>query len=124
MQKKDFSLAVILLASLLPTACKKSGSGNDTITYEVKITSGTTWSGDYFDYASGGGSLKFVNHKPDGWKYSFTIAHGQKADLVLSAMPDNSNGSITATANIYQNGKIIATDSNQYGANAEIEINQ
>src|SRR5687768_3368800 len=88
-----------LLLLFAAFSCKKSGSGDDTITYEVKTTSGT-WSGSYFDFTNGAQSLKFVNHKPDGWKYTFSIVHGKQAGLLISAIPDNSGS--TVTANIYQ----------------------
>jgi len=113
--------ASVLLLLFTEPSCKKTGSGDSTITYEVKVTSGT-WSGDYYDYANGNQSLKFVNKKPDGWKYTFTVAKGKQAGLLISAIPDNS-GSIV-TANIYQNGQLIATDEGQYGANAPIIINE
>lgn len=112
--------ATLLLLFFAVMSCKKSSSGNSTITYEVKVTSGT-WSGSYFDFASGNQSLKLVNSKPDGWKYSFTVAPGKQAGLLISALPDNSNA--TVTANIYQDGKLIATDEGSYGANAQIIIN-
>lgn len=111
----------LLLLLFAAFSCKKSGSGDDSITYEVKVTSGS-WSGDYYDFANGAQALKFVNHKPDGWKYSFSIAHGKQAGLLISALPDNSGS--TVTANIYQNGQLIASDSGPYGANAQIIINQ
>jgi hypothetical protein len=119
--KSLFLGAIILLLFFTALSCKKSGSGDDTITYEVKVTSGT-WSGDYYDFANGTQALKFVNHKPDGWKYTFTIAHGKQAGLLISALPDNSGAIVTA--NIYKNGQLIASDEGQYGANAQIVINQ
>jgi hypothetical protein len=121
MKKKSLCQAIALFALiLLALSCKKSGSGKDTITYEVRITSGT-WSGDYFDYSDGNQALKFVNNKPDGWKFSFTPPKGQQVGLLLSAIPDNSG--TVVTANIYKNGQIIASDSGPYGANAQIIIN-
>jgi hypothetical protein len=120
--KRNLLINSTLLLLLLATfSCKKQGSGDDTVTYEVKTTSGT-WSGDYYDFTNGSQALKFVNHKPDGWKYTFTIAQGKQAGLLISAMPDNSGS--TVTANIYMNGRLIASDEGQYGANAQIIINQ
>jgi len=114
--------AAILLLLFVSFSCKKSGSGNnDTVTYEVKITSGT-WSGAYNDYSGGNLAVKFVNDKPDGWKYSFSITHGKQAGLLISAVP-GSLGS-TVTANIYLDGQLIASDSGPYGTNAQIIINQ
>lgn len=115
-----FSTTILLLL-FASFSCKKSGSGDSTITYEVKVSSGT-WSGDYYDYANGNQSLKFVNNKPDGWKYTFTVAKGKQAGLLISVLPDNSGA--TVTANIYQNGQLIATDEGRYGANAQIIINE
>jgi hypothetical protein len=120
MKLTSFTLFTAIL--LFFTSCKKSSSG-DNVTYEVKVSTGS-WSGDYMDYAGGTQSLKLVNRKPNGWKYTFSVAHGIKAGLVLSAIPDNLDGSTTATANIYLNGKLVATDNNPYGATAQIIINQ
>jgi len=120
---RHLTIMLLSAALLFLLACKKSGSSGDTVTYEVKVTQGT-WSGDYFDYSGNTQSLVMVNNKPDGWKYTFTLTHGQKAGLVLSAIPDNTGGSTTATANIYVNGKLISTNTDPYGATAQIVINQ
>ena len=120
---RHLSIMLLSAALLLLASCKKSGSSGDTVTYEVTVTQGT-WSGDYFDYSGSTQSLKLVNNMPSGWKYTCTVAHGKKAGLVLSAIPDNTGGSTTATANIYLNGKLIATNSDPYGATAQIVINQ
>jgi hypothetical protein len=116
--------SVLLLCSvfLSEISCNKSNN-TDTVAYEVKTTSGT-WSGDYFDYANNNQSLKFVSSLPSGWKYSFSVVKGKKLGLVLSAIPDNVNGSTTAIANIYLNNKIISTDTSAFGATAQITINQ
>lgn len=123
MKTRNLFLATAMLLLLFTTlSCKKSGSGNnDTVTYEVRITSGT-WSGAYNDYSGGNLAVKFVNDKPDGWKYSFSITHGKEAGLLISGVPGNSGG--TVTANIYLNGQLIASDNGIYGANAQITINQ
>ena len=120
--KKSLLICTALLLLLFTSfSCKKLGSGNDTITYEVKVTSGI-WSGDYYDFAGGSQALKMVNNKTDGGKYSFSIAPGKQAGLLISALPNNSGSSVTA--NIYKNGQLIASDNGQYGANAQIIINQ
>ena len=113
---------LLLILLYVFASCSKSSSG-DTVTYEVKITSGT-WSGDYFDYSGATQALKMVSNEPNGWKYTFSIANGKKADLVLSAIPDNVNGSTVAITNIYLSDKLIATDSSVFGATAQIIINQ
>ena len=120
MKRNLLICTALLLLLLVSYSCKKSDSGDSTITYEVKVTSGT-WSGSYFDCSNGTQSLKFVNQKPDGWRYSFSVASGKQAGLLISAMPDNSGA--TVTANIYQGGRLIATDEGSYGANAQFTLN-
>lgn len=121
MKTKQLLHTFVLFILLVTLSCKKSGSGGGTITYEVKVTSGT-WGGSYFDYSGGNQVLKFVNNKPDGWKVSFPTPKGQHVGLFIGATPDISGS--TVTANIYQDGQIIASDSGPYGANAQIIINQ
>jgi hypothetical protein len=123
--RKLYTVFLILIAAISAIlSCSKSGSSGsgDNVTYEV-ITSGGTWSGDYFDDSNGSMQLKLVNNLPSGWKYSFSVPKGNHVGLVLSALPDNSGSGENVTANIYVNGVVVATDSGKFGVNAQYTLN-
>jgi hypothetical protein len=107
---KSFFITILFISIITFLSCSKSNgsssSSGDKVTYEV-ISTGGTWSGDYFDDSNGSMSLKFVSNQPSGWKYSFTVPKGKHVGLVLSAIPDI-GGTLTAT--IYVNNQVVASD--------------
>lgn len=121
---KSFFITILFISIITFLSCSKSNgsssssSSGDKVTYEV-ISTGGTWSGDYFDDNNGSMSLKFVRNQSSGWKYSFTVPKGKHVGLVLSAIPDN-GGTVTAT--IYVNNQVVASDQG-ISANAQSTLN-
>lgn len=105
-----------LLLSLLFVACKKSSTNsndaNVQVTYEVKTTGVSSWTGGYLDATSSFTLLQ--SQTSSNWSFNFKNEIPSARYLSMQIMevnPSNPLSPITAIATIYVNGKIVKTDS-------------
>ncbi len=112
-------ISVILVVLISGLFCSKSGGSASSVTYEL-FSPGGTWGGEYENDSNGVLQIVFVQHQPDGWKYSFSVSHGQYVPLWIAASPDNIG---TVKANIFVNGSLVATDSSKDGVSVKYSLN-
>lgn len=91
-----------LLSILTLSSCKKEPVV-DEVTYEVTLTSATTWHGAYLNENA---QVISMTSAPNNWKYTFKNDN-DLAVATLQAYADGTSGTKDATMKIYVNGTVV-----------------